>query len=136
MYAERIKIGFHRIGAILAFVTLFIGGLALSFGIYQWAEPLVRAPAFEVSGPDGERFVVRYSTNLKAVGAQVKERYKNQDDRRKVIDLLDPEFARVDAQRDYGALWMLGSLVALVGASALYSACWAVGWVLAGFFGD
>jgi len=120
----------------LAFITLVIGAIALLFGAYQWAEPLVRVPTFALSSPDGKRLVVRYGTEPRTIGAQVKERYADENERLKAVELIDLEFGQIDSQRQSGALWMLDSLVSLVGAAVLYGASRAVGWVLAGFFGD
>ena len=135
MFAARIE-GFHRIGLTLAVICLLAGGIALLFGVYQWAEPLIKVPTFEVSNPAGKRLMVRYGTEPKAIGAKVKERYENDSDRLRAVESIDQEFGRIDLQREVGALWMLGSLVSLIGAAALYATSWAIGWVLAGFFGD
>jgi hypothetical protein len=136
MWAERIKRGFHRVGVILVAICLVMGAMAFLFGAYQWAEPLVRAPIFEVSGPDGKRLTVRYGTEPKEIGARIKELYDSQSDRRKMVDLLDGEFSRIDSQKEDGTHWMLGSLISLVVAAALYGMSRALGWILAGFLGD
>jgi hypothetical protein len=133
MWVQRIKKGFHRIGLILASVALMAGAVALLFGAYQWAQPLINPPIFEITAPDGTRFVFRYDTEPKELGQQVKDKFAN---RFEAIKLVDDEIRRIDSDRDNGLLWMLGSLISLLIAAVLYGASWAIGWVLAAFLGD
>src|SRR6476660_9742864 len=102
MWARRVTIGFHRIGMILAFIVLVIGCGALLFGLYQWGEPVIKMPEFEVTDPDGGRIVVRYGTEPKVIGGQIKKRYEKREDQLTVAGLIEDEFHRIDAQR-YGS---------------------------------
>lgn len=136
MWANRIKRGFHRIGLVLAVICLLIGGISALFGAYLWIDPLFNGPSFEVSSAEGTVLRVRYGADPKEIGARVKERYTLESDRLKVVQMIDQEFGLVDSQRETGIHWMLGSLVSLIVAAALYEMARAVGWILAGFAGD
>jgi hypothetical protein len=136
MWALRIKKGFHRVGVILAVLALLVGAAVLLFGAYQWAAPLIKPPTFQVSSPDGSKLVIRYGTEPKEIGAKVKLLYQIEADRLKAVELIDDAFGNIDSQRWDGALCMLGSLISLIVAAALYSTSRAIGWVLAGFVGD
>jgi hypothetical protein len=136
MWAERIKKGFHRIGVILAALSLLVGSAAFLFGAYQWSHPLVQVPTFEVATPSGKRLVVRYGTEPRVIGVTVKEHYEKTDDQLAAVELIDRTFGRIDLQREEGTYWMLGSLASLVVGALLFASSKAIGWVLAGFFGD
>lgn len=135
MWASRIRTGFHRIGIVLAGISLILGALAFFVGAYNWLGPIVKPPIYELTSKDGSRLKIRYGMEPKEIGAAVKVVRNERAEQLELVGLIDELIGRIDAQREDGLNWMFGSLLGLLAAALLYAICWTIGWCLAGFMG-
>jgi hypothetical protein len=98
--------------------------------------PLVWAPTWNITDPEGKVYVYLYKDDLKSVGAELKRRGVPPEHQKRFVELLDPKIEMVDRQRrNAGEAGVLG--LAIVGFGLfIHGALGAIGWVTAGFVRD
>jgi hypothetical protein len=141
--SDRVRVGFRRLGIVLALVPLLVGVWLIVSGLFHWVGPIANPPRFVVYN-DKTNVLLNYSyadredvhTKLKALFAPAEV----PDD---TLMLVQMNFSIVDGLREsiVDGLRELGLTAASFGAlsialaAAIYATCWLFGWVARCFIG-